>query len=508
MHDRINEIFKLWQEHEGAGGQVLVVHKGKTIFEKCYGYANIELKVPITQDSIFHVASVTKQFTAMCILILHEKGLLNVNDDVRKYIPDLIKFPQPLTIKQMLNHVSGLREYYDLFNLGGRTNEDHYAQHEARELIARQAVLNFEPGSKFLYTNANYMLCATIVERISGKSFAQFCKENIFDPLGMDKSFIRDDPHMLVPNKVSSYHDNGYAYTNAILTFGLYGGTGLHTTCKQLYKFLRQYMQPTLISRETMENIMFHIPEVNGKKGNYGCGVRINTVEGHRYIHHGGVNAGYRTVGRVYPEDDLIIIAFANTYNIPIETAAADIARVVLGLPPRIPKNLDVYKTDSVDMAQIPGIYYCDRNGDNFTITCKDNIVHCDGTPLMPIGGNLFQQGRRNITFAFGENPAVNDNNNIMVLRKLTEVLDSAKAQDYEGEYRCEDAQSRFTIVWENDQLLLKHWRFAPKVLHYLAQDTFFCGMHSYRFVRDEQGKVTGYLFNSGHLSDLPFIKV
>ena len=461
----------------------------------------------MTQDSVFHVASVTKQFTAMCILILHERGLLNVNDDVRKYIPDLINFPQSLTIKQMLNHVSGLREYYDLFNLAGRSNEDHYNQYETREIIARQTTLNFEPGTKFLYTNANYMLCATIVERVSGMTYAQFCKENIFDPLGMENTFIRDNARMIVPNKVSSYHDDGYAYTNAILTFGLYGGTGLHTTCRQLHKFLRQYMEPTLISRQTMENIMFDIPEINGKKGNYGCGVRINSFEGHRYIHHGGVNAGYRTVGRVYPEDDLIITAFTNTYNIPIETAAADIARVVLGLSPRVPKNLDAYKAESMNMAEIPGIYYCDRNGDNFNITVKDGAVFCDGTPLMPIGGNLFKQGRLNITFAFGETNAVNDNNNIMQLRKLTETVDPGIAPDYVGDYFCQDAESHFTVIWEDEKLLLKHWRFAPKALHYLKDDTFFSGMNSYRFLRDEAGKVTGFLFNSGHLTDFPFIK-
>ena len=170
MQSKIDELFQLWKDHPGAGGQVLVTYQGETIFEKCYGYANIETGTPITPDSIFHVASVTKQFTAMAILMLHEKGLLHVCDDVRKYIPDLVAFEEPLTIKQLMNHVSGLREYYDLFYLGGRSMEDHLAQREARELIARQKNLNFAPGSEFLYTNANYMFMATIIERVSADS--------------------------------------------------------------------------------------------------------------------------------------------------------------------------------------------------------------------------------------------------------------------------------------------------------------------------------------------------
>lgn len=508
MQHKIDELFSLWKNHEGAGGQVLVTYKGETIFEKCYGYANIELQVPMTQDSLFHVASVTKQFTAMCILILHERGLLNVNDDVRKYIPDLIRFPQSLTIKQMLNHASGLREYYDLFYLGGRSFEDHYAQHEARELIARQSALNFEPGTKFLYTNANYMLCATIVERLSGMTFARFCKENIFDPLGMDQSFIRDDPHMIVPNKVSSYHDNGYEYTNAILTFGLYGGTGLHTTCRQLHKFLRQYIDPTLISRDTMDSIMLDIPEINGKKGNYGCGVRINSVEGHRYIHHGGVNAGYRTVGRVYPQDDLIITAFTNTYNIPIETAAGDIARIVLGLPERVRKNLEPYKEDSPILENVNGVYFCDKNKDNFEICVADGTVYLDGTKLVHRSGSLYQQGRRNIWLCLGKQVMLQQDNSIMELRRLTARISPEYAQKCVGSYYCADAQGQFDIAYENGDLWIKHIRFAPQKLTWLEGDTFLYGSKFITFQHDETEKVTGYLYNSGHLVDIPFQKV
>lgn len=508
MQNKINALFRLWEENPGAGGQVVVTHKGQTIFEKCYGYANIELQVPMCQDSIFHVASVTKPFTAMCVLMLHERGLLNIHDDVRKYIPDLIRFREPLTIKQMLNHVSGLREYYDLFGLGGRSGEDHYAQREARQIIAQQTTLNFAPGSRFLYTNANYMFCATIVERVSGMSFPEFCKKNIFEPLGMEKSFIRDNPRMLIPNKVSSYHDNGYEYTNAILTFGLYGGTSLHTTCQELQIFARQFIAPTLISRETMDNIMLDIPEINGKKGNYGCGIRVNNLQGHRYIHHGGVNAGYRTVMQVYPEDDLVITAFANTYNIPIESAAGDIARIVLGLPERVRKNLDAYRAESADLQQAPGLYYCDKNGDNFTVSVEGQKVFLDGVPMVHQSGNLYKQGRRNIWLALGDQVAVLQDNSLMELRKLTEEVDPAKAADYVGRYESEEAQSRMEMKWEDGKLMMHQYRFAPEQLHWLQEDLFFDNMHQYRFVRDESGTVTGLLYNSGHLMDYPFKKL
>ena len=204
MQKKIDELFKLWKENEGAGGQLLVTYKGETVFDKCYGYANIETGTPITQDTVFHVASVTKQITVMCVMILHERGLLNVFDDVRKYIPDLIAFPQPMTLKNMMNNVSGLRDQWELLHHSGRKMEDALVQTDTRNIIARQRGLNFEPLEKYMYSNSNFTLLATIVERVSGKTLPEFAKENIFEPLGMTSTLIREDFRMLVPNRAKT----------------------------------------------------------------------------------------------------------------------------------------------------------------------------------------------------------------------------------------------------------------------------------------------------------------
>lgn len=508
MEKRIDALFKNWQQGLCPGGQVRVVHKGKVIFEKCYGYANLETQTPMTPESVFHVASVTKPFTAMCIMILHERGLLSVYDDVRRYLPDMIRFREQLTLKQMLNHVSGLRGYYEMMYLQGRHNEDHYAQHEIRKLVSRQKVLNFKPGSEFVYTNANYMLLATVIERVSGMSFNEFATENIFKPLGMKSSFIRDDVHRIIPNKVSSYMDNGYEFRNAILTFGIYGGTSLHTTCRDLSIFMNQYKDPTLISRETLETIAFDFPEVNGKTSDFGAGIRIAHLEGHKYYHHGGVNAGYRTIGQIYPDDDLIITAFANTMNIPIEPAACDIARIVLGLPPRDFHGLDEYLQEDVCLENIDGVYYCDKNGESFDIRVRDGKIYQDGTYMTPVGGNLFRKGRCWSWLLVGPQLICRAGDKVLPLRKITQ----APAQEYmakcAGQYYCDDMQGHFEVVHRNGKLYMEHLRFQPQQLHWLGEDTFFYEKYKVTFVRDEQGNVTGYLFNSPHLRNVEFTKV
>ena len=509
MLNQIDALFKLWTDHPGAGGQLLVTHKGKVIVDRCYGYANIETQTPMTQDSIFHVASISKPITAMAILILHDQGKLSVYDDVRKYVPDLIGFSEPLTIKQMMNHVSGMRCHYGLMFLQGRGSEDCVLHSEVLRLIKRQKNLNFQPGEEFMYSNPNYALMATIVERISGMSFAQFCKKEIFEPLGMQNSFIRDNPRTIVPGKVSSYYCNGYGYTNAIVHLTMYGSTGLNTTCRDLTKFMQHYQNPTLISRKTLEEICFDVPEV--KKGTtiYGGGLRFQDLLGHRVIHHGGVNGGYRTFGALFPDDDLVVTIFTNTPAIPIETAGRDVARIVLGLPPRKLKDLESYRAPAPELDNLPGMYICDTNKDYIFIDVKDGTVYCDGTPLVHKGDNIYQQGWLNISYAMGENIVCNQNNSIREYRKFEpRKISEDLAQQYIGSYYADECQALWHITCEDGMLYWNHMRHGSFPMYWMDGDSFLCGSRQIRFTRNAEGKVDGYLYTVDQIRDLPFEKV
>lgn len=506
LEEKIDKIFKLWIDNPGAGGQLLVTYKGETLFEKCYGYANIETQTPITPDSVFHVASISKQFTAMAVLMLHEQGKLNVFDDVRKYIPDLINFQEPLTIKQMMNHVSGLKDHYSLFHIQGRSAEDLVQQKEMLKLIAKQT-LNFKPNDEFMYSNANYVLLATIVERLTGMTLHQFLKENVFGPLGMDKTLIRDDPRGIIPNRVNSYSDNGYRYKNALLNLCMYGSTGVQSTCRDLTKYIKQYQNPTLISRKTMEEIMFDIPvRSDGKKGNYAGGVRIDELLGHRYIHHGGVNAGFRTFGVLFPDDDLIVTVFTNTYNIPIETAGRDVARIVLDLPERVPKSLAEFREDAPNFEGVGGLYYCDRNRDNFCIEVKDGVPYLDGVVLQPYDGSIYKQGRLNMTVSFGkEEIVICENGNIMHMRKITDYVDEAYMQKCVGRYYCAEAEGIWNVVIKDGKLVMENLRHPDKVLNWLQGDEFFTGLTKIQFIPEEDGSVNRFLYSTTQARNMKF---
>ena len=509
MEKRIDSLFTKWTQGVCAGGQVVVVHKGKTIYDKSFGYANLETQTPMTPESVFHVASVTKPLTAMCIMILQERGLLHVDEDVRKYIPDMIQFSEPLTLRQMLNMVSGIRGYYELMHLQGRSHEDYYAQHEIQKIVARQTKLNFAPGSKFVYTNANYMLLATIVERLSGQTFNEFATENIFKPLGMDLSFVRDDPHRLIPNKVESYHDDGYNFTNEILTFGIYGGTSLHTTCRELVKFLNQYLEPTLVSRETMESVALTFPMIGEKQSHYGGGIIKEKLEGYPIYYHGGVNAGFRTIGMVVPEEELIIAAFSNCINVPIIPTAKKIARIVLGLPLPEETWLEDYARDTVSLEGVGGMYYNRKKGCHYDVEVKDGKVYLEGDYMAPVGGNRFKHGRRDVMIAIMEDGKVVTKHGATVdeLEKLTDYPAADYLDACVGKYYCDDVQGFFDVAHRDGKLYMEHLRFKPQELHYLGDDTFFYDKFKIRFTW-EGGKVTGHLVSSPHLTDVEFVKI
>ena len=242
-----------------------------------------------------------------------------------------------------------------------------------------------------------------------------------------------------------------------------------------------------------MEKHMLVIPPLNdGTYSNYAGGVRIDSVCGHRYIHHGGVNAGFRTFGVYFPGDNLTITVFTNTYNIPIETAGIDVARVILGLPERERPTLDAYRTEDGGLADAAGFYYCDETGDNFTLKVVGTELYRGTVPLKHLGGNLYRQGRLNVTLALGETVCANMDDKLYTYRKVKLELPAEQAEEYAGEYFCDVFESFWSVLWENGKLYRYHLRHGKGELQWLGGDVFCRGPSTYTFLRDTSGKVIG----------------
>ena len=216
----VDEVFSDLTKPGSPGCALAVYRDGKIIYAKGYGLANIEENVAITPQSVFDIGSTSKQFTAASILLLEKQGKLSVNDNVRKYIPELPSYGQKITILQLLNHTSGLRDYLSLMELAGVNTDSVTTDADALALITRQKALNFAPGSDFLYSNTGYFLLSVIVQRVSGKTLREFAAENIFAPLEMTHTQYRDNHAALIANRALAYEEQenkAVSYTHLTL---------------------------------------------------------------------------------------------------------------------------------------------------------------------------------------------------------------------------------------------------------------------------------------------------
>ena len=207
MTEQLDQLFRMWDRGLCPGAQVLIRQHGKTLYEKCFGYGNLENKLKIHKESIFHVASISKEFTVMSILLLWKEGKLDLDDNIKKYLDEYINIETPITIRQMMNNVSGLRDQWELLFLRGIKINDQIDMDDINTTISLQKSLNFEPQSQYLYSNTGFHLLALIVEKLSQMSFPQFVKERIFTPLGMTHSFVRESFTQIVPDLTYSYQD-------------------------------------------------------------------------------------------------------------------------------------------------------------------------------------------------------------------------------------------------------------------------------------------------------------
>jgi CubicO group peptidase (beta-lactamase class C family) len=231
---RIDKLFAQWNRSDSPGCSLGVSKNGVPVYERAYGMANLELGVPITPASVFPAASISKQFTAMSILLLAKRGQLSLDDAVQKYIPEWADHGSRITIRHLLTHTSGLRDAFMLQGLAP-PREDGGDRNEAIvKVLARTRGLNFAPGTEFQYNNGAYNLLGSMVKRVSGESLRAFADANIFKPLGMTHTHFHDDPSMVVPNRVSGYHQDGSGWHVALENGGIVGNAGLQTTVGDL----------------------------------------------------------------------------------------------------------------------------------------------------------------------------------------------------------------------------------------------------------------------------------
>jgi CubicO group peptidase (beta-lactamase class C family) len=303
----------------GSPGCALGVYRdGRIIYSKGYGLANIEGNVPITPQTVFDVASISKQFTAASILLLEEQGKLRLDDDVRKYIPELLDYGEKITIRHMLNHTSGLRDYPTLFLLAALNPDSVTTDDDALGIITRQKALDFPPGSEWLYSNSGYFLLSLIVKRVSGKTLREFSAQNIFRPLGMTHTQYRNDHTSLIPKRALAYETaaekSGYKLS---VSYGEQNGDGMvDTSIEDLQRWDENFYSARVGGKHLLAEMEEQVKLYDGRVLEHAKALYIERYRGLRTMWSSGGSAGYRAYLLRFPEQHFSVACLCNLASV------------------------------------------------------------------------------------------------------------------------------------------------------------------------------------------------
>jgi len=308
---KLDAMFQLYHQKYGLNGNVLVAQKGKIIYEKCFGYSNILQKTSLQLETPFQLASVSKQFTAVAILQLVEKGLVNLNDDVKKFYPN---FPyQGITIKLLLSHRAGLADYtYFCDNYVKNKSKAIYNSQVMDIMIKNKPAIYYKPDRKFNYSNTGYMILASIVEKVAGMDFENYVKENIFEPLEMNNSFVYVKGKNIIENKALGYSSPTVQVADDYLN-GVVGDKGIYSTVGDLYKWDQGLYSGKIIKPEILaEAFKPYNPDMKAPK-NYGFGWRLyNLPDNNTVYYHRGWWRGFQNLLVRIPQDSTTIVVLRN----------------------------------------------------------------------------------------------------------------------------------------------------------------------------------------------------
>jgi CubicO group peptidase (beta-lactamase class C family) len=366
---RIDDIFSKWDQPGSPGCAIGIYSEGKIIFSEGYGEAVLESNMAIRPQTVFYTGSVSKQFTAAAIALLHIRGELDLDQPVRHYIPEMPDYPgtREPTVRQLVHHTSGLPDLYSLLSLYDIRLKDGVPGEELLNIITGQRHLNFEPGSEYLYSNSGYTLLAELVERISGQSLREYTTEQLFEPLGMDHTHFHDDHAHTIDDQALSYRGNKNFRLSYLSSFEGVGPGGLYTTIGDMLKWDQQLYKNKLPDAEGFNELMHrHGVLNNGDTLSYAFALRIDEYKGQKSVGHGGSFMGFKANYLRLPEHQYGSAVLCNLGSIDPEELNRKLADVVLKAP--IEKWLTRYAGD----------YYSEALDLKYTIAVKDGNLYLD----------------------------------------------------------------------------------------------------------------------------------
>ncbi len=529
LEERVDELFLPWDNEQSPGASVAIVKDGAITYSNGYGMANLEYDIPNTPSTIFHIASVSKQFAAFSILLLQQDGELTLDDDVRDYIPEVPDFGHKITLRHLAHHTSGLRDQWNLLAMAGWRLDDVITTEQVLKLVSQQKELNFEPGSEYLYCNTGFTLLAEVVARVSGKSFAEFTKERIFDPLEMSNTLFYDDHQKIVKNRAYSYYGDAEGFKKRVLSYATVGATSLFTTVEDLSRWSMNFDNMTVGDAAMYDDLRTRGILTSGDTIGYALGIGIGEYRGLRRVAHAGGDAGYRTYFARFPDQDFTVIVFSNQASFNPGGIGHKIVDIYL--EDKLATDEEAEEEETADesealtvdpdtLAAYEGQYEL-QPGFVITISLDDDQLKGQATgqsqfDLKAISTTAFEVQGVEAKVEFHRN----DDNEVHLLklyqggqimdapRMAPFDADSVELEAYTGEYFSAELWTSYRFVVEDGQLIARHGRHADIELTPTKPDVFSGSVWFFRQVEMERGEdnaIIGCKVSNGRVRNLKF---
>ena len=540
MTDKIKQVdalFTEWAKATSPGCAIGIMQGGEILYQQGYGMANLEYDIPITPETSFHIASVSKQFTAMAIALLAHEGKLSLDDDIRVHIPEMQDFGETITLRHMLHHTSGLRDDLMLLLFAGWRLGDVITTDDILDMMSRQTDLNFPPNTSRIYCNAGYTLMSYVIERVSGQSLRDFCEARIFQPLGMVNTQIRDNTAQLIKQQAYSYYETDNGFGNAIFSDVSTGATNVQTSVGDLLKWANSfhgdaYWEQTIID-------MMHTKGVlkDGKEIDYALGIYIREHRGLTMVEHSGADAGYGSMLIRFPEQDFSVVVLNNLQSIDTEDLAIDIAEIYLTdvMQPITETETedDTPEPEAIELSTdqleaVAGVYYHEDMVEIWRFEVHDNqlvLFFTGASKFIPTSETKFYyEDDPSEHCRFVKDEATGQFNLYYVERgeeflytqrpKVTPTVD--ELEKYAGRYYSPELDVFYHFVMKEGQLHLRQTKRGTTPVIPTFADAFVGNFYpglttgtglTMLFERDDSGQITGFTVSFGRVKRLMFVK-
>jgi len=524
---RADSVFADVDSPTTPGCALSVMRDGSPIYERGYGMANLEYGIPITPHSVFHVASVSKEFTAMAVELLVNEGKVSWDDDIRAYVPEVPDFGTPITLRHLVHHVSGIRDQWNLLSMAGwRWEADVVTEGDVLDITSRQTALNFQPGERYLYSNTGFTLLAVVVERVTGKSLRAFTTERIFRPLGMDETHFHDDHEMIVRNRAWAYApdpDGLFGLKNSIPDFDVVGATSLFTTAHDMAAWDRNFDTGRVGGRAALARMQERFVLNSGDTISYMHGLVEGEYRGLRTVGHGGADAGYRSQFLRFPDQGLTVVVLCNFPSANPAGRAQRVAEAYLGdvMEPPSPTAASAADEETVPMSPaelraVAGVYRGELPNQVTAIRLEGDTLRVGfegGPSLRPLGGGRFEVVGPGVVVTFraatASDPATMEiPGSGRVSRIDAWSPGEADLRGFEGVYASDELGTEYRLTLEGGRLFAHHRKLETRPLAPSFRDAFLIDGASAVFTRQPSGAVDGFTLSDGRVWNVRFRRV